>query len=479
MRKTKIICTIGPASQDKKTLTKLMNIGMNVARFNFSHGDHAEQLNKFNNVVEVREKLNLPVATMLDTKGPEIRLANFKDHKVHLKKNQSFTLSTKKVVGDNTKVSISYAGLVNDVKKGDQILIDDGLLELKVVSVGKDEINCKVLNEGEISDKKGVNVPNVDLKLPFISQKDKDDIIFGCQTGFDYIALSFVRCGDDIRQVKKLIKKHSGHMKIIAKIENMTGYKNIDEIIEEADGVMIARGDLGVEVPMQEVPAIQKDIIKRCNQAGKICITATQMLDSMIENPRPTRAEVADVANAIYDGSSAIMLSGESANGLYPCEACQTMVVIAERVEKDINYRNRRLQILEKDIGCKIDTTAAIAHSAVTVAEDIEAAAIITVTNSGFTAQRVSHYLPTCPIIAYATEDYVVRQMNLLWGVFPSTLAQSKSADALFKAALDKAKKQKQIKKGDNVVLTGGLPLGISGHTNMIKVVEVEKNEIF
>ncbi|MBR1892943.1 MAG: pyruvate kinase [Lachnospiraceae bacterium] len=474
MRKTKIVCTIGPASQSEEMLRKLIKAGMNIARFNFSHGDYEEHGNKYKNLKKVREEMNSPIGVLLDTKGPEIRLRDFKDHKVQLKRGQEFTLTTEDILGDETRASITYKGLVNDVRPGGSILIDDGLIELHIDKVGSTDIVCTVLNDGPVSDKKGVNVPGTDLSMPFISEKDRADIIFGCEQGFDIVAASFTRTAEDILEVRKLIEEQGANMKIIAKIESVQGVKNVEEILKVADGVMVARGDLGVEIPIEDVPAVQKKIIKLAEQAGKQVITATQMLDSMIHNPRPTRAETTDVANAIYDGTTAIMLSGETANGAYPVEAVEIMSKIAERTEKDIDYKERMTKRFANQV--TDETTTAISHATCTIAEDINAAAIITVTMSGFTAEKVSRYKPTCPIFACSPSYNVACQNNLLYGVIPLTIVQQENQDKLLEVAVAKAKDAGFVKDGDIVVLTAGMPLGVSGRTNMIRVVEVGKD---
>lgn len=468
MRKTKIICTIGPASESREKLEELMRAGMNVARFNFSHGDHEEQKKRFDNVIELGEKLGYPVATMLDTKGPEIRLRDFKEGKEVLESGQTFTLTTEEMMGTKEKCSISYKGLVNDISVGATILIDDGLIEMTVEKVTTTDIVCKVINGGKVSNHKGVNVPGVSLSMPYISETDKDDIIFGAKTGFDIIACSFVRYAEDIRKVKRLIKDNGGHMTVIAKIENMEGVRNLEEILDAADGIMVARGDMGVEIPFEEVPIIQKRIIKLAELKGKHVITATQMLESMINNPRPTRAETTDVANAIYDGTTAIMLSGETAAGKYPVAAVTTMAKIAERAEADIDYHGR----MQKRSAVKHNVTSAIAHATCYTASDIDAKAIITVTMSGFTARIVSGYKPTCPVIACSTSPQVTRQTNLCWGVKPITIKTEQTADELFASAVDAAKEEGLIQSGDTVVLTAGIPLGVTGKTNMLRVVE-------
>jgi len=472
MPKTKIVCTIGPASQSVEMLKELMHAGMNVARFNFSHGDHQEHQKKYENVVQAREELGLPIATLLDTKGPEIRIKDFVNHKVELKKGQLFRLYITEYQGDENGVSITYPQLINDIEVGGNILIDDGLISLEIKEINNEYIACIVLNDGELSDKKGVNVPNAELSMPFLSDKDKEDILFGCELGFDYIALSFTRNKEDVLEVKELLKQHQYEAKIIAKIENLQGVNNIDEILEASDGILIARGDMGVEVSMQDVPVIQKEIIKRCRKQGKISITATQMLESMIKNPRPTRAEVADVANAIYDGTGAIMLSGESAKGLYPIEAVKTMVTIAERIESEVDYRSRRLQLIRNETGL-INTSAAVSHAAVTLAEDIQAQAIVVATKSGFTAEKLARYQPLCPIVCYSVDPKVVRQLNLIFGINPYLIKDTQTIDDLLQEATAKTLSLNYVEKGEKLVFIAGVPLGEAGHTNMLKVVEV------
>lgn len=470
MRKTKIICTIGPASESEEMLSALMEAGMNVARFNFSHGTHEEHERKFKRLVKLRREKDLPIATLLDTRGPEIRLRSFRGGRAELKAGDAFTLTTEEIEGDESRVSVTYRRLPEDVREGGSILIDDGLIELHIDRVTETEVACTVVNGGVLSDHKGVNIPGADLSMPFISEQDRADIEFGCKLGFDYVAASFTRTGDDVRALRKLLDENGSKMKIIAKIESVQGVRNIEEIFDEADGVMVARGDLGVEVPAEDVPVIQKQIIKHGNKLGKLVITATQMLDSMMHNPRPTRAEATDVANAIYDGSEAIMLSGETAAGKYPLEAVKIMAKIAERTEKDINYPERRKRFVTEG---QTDSTTAISHATCTVAEDIRAKAIITVTISGFTARRLSKYRPVCPVIACTVKQTTACQMNLLFGVVPMFIPEEDNADMLFDAAISAAEKKGFVDKGDIVVLTAGLPLGISGNTNMIRVMEV------
>lgn len=468
MRKTKIICTLGPSSESEETLRKLMIEGMDVARFNFSHGTHEEQLEKFNRVKRIREELGLPVAALLDTKGPEIRLKTFENDKAELKQGSHFTLTTREVLGNESIVSITYKDLPKDVKVGGRILLDDGLIELLIDEIDDTEIHCTVVNSGVISNRKGVNVPDTNLSMPFISQKDYEDICFGIDHGFDFIAASFTRTAEDILQIRKILEeKNCNNISIIAKIENMQGVQNINEIIRVSDGIMVARGDMGVEIPLEEVPVLQKKIIQKVYQAGKQVITATQMLDSMMKNPRPTRAEATDVANAIYDGTSAIMLSGETAAGAYPVEALQTMVKIAERTEIDINYRRR---FEEKGTGVITDVTNAISHATCTTGMDLNAAAIITVSKSGRTARMISKFRPTCPIIACTMSESVWRRLNLSWGVQPVIITERDTTDDLFETAVEAAQKKGYVKQGDITVITAGVPLGVSGTTNMLKV---------
>ena len=469
MRKTKIICTIGPASESEMMLRKLIAAGMNVARFNFSHGTHEEHEAKFRRVVRIRRELGLPIATLLDTKGPEIRLRDFEGGKVVLEKGQTFTLTTDEVLGDATRAAVTYKDLPADVAVGGTILIDDGLIGLRVDSKTDTEVVCTVINGGPVSNHKGVNLPGADLSMPFISGQDRADIEFGCRMGYDFIAASFTRTAKDVQDIRDILVANNSRMRIIAKIESVQGVNNIEEILEAADGVMVARGDLGVEVPLEDVPVIQKHIIQRANQMGKVVVTATQMLDSMMKNPRPTRAEATDVANAIYDGTTAIMLSGETAAGAYPEEAVRTMATIAERAERDIHFKNHMVQY-DEDM---TDITTAISHATCTVAGHLEAAAIITVTMSGFTATRLSRYKPSCPIVACTNSEPVACQMNLLYDVFPLNIPQEDREELLFEAAVDAAKKAGYVKKGDNVVLTAGVPLGIAGNTNMTRVAEV------
>ena len=470
MRKTKIICTIGPASESEERLKELMLAGMNVARFNFSHGTHEEQKVKLTRVIKVSNELGLPVATLLDTKGPEIRLKDFEGGKAMLEAGQQFTLTTDEVMGTAEKASITYKNLKDDVKKGMTILIDDGKIEMTIEKITENDIVCRVINGGAVSNHKGINVPGAILSMPYISEVDRADITFCAQMGFDFLAASFARCKEDILEVRKILDEHKSKAKIIAKIENMQGIDNLDEILDVSDGIMVARGDMGVEIPLEEVPVIQKTMIKKAVAKGKHVITATQMLESMISNPRPTRAETADVANAIYDGTTAVMLSGESAAGKYPVEAVKTMARIAERTEQDIDYSGRMKKSTQDMKG---DITTEISHATCTTAADLNASAIITVTMSGFTAGMVSRFKPGCTIIGCSVNPRVCRQLNLSWGVAPLLIEKKDTADDLFEEATLQAKKAGLVKEGDVVVLTAGVPLGTTGTTNMLRVIEV------
>lgn len=471
MRKTKIVCTIGPASQEEDVLREIIKSGMNVARFNFSHGDHEEHGRKLERVRRISRELNLPVAVLLDTRGPEIRLCDFEAGKIELTAGQKFTLTTEEMMGTNEKVSITYKNLVNDVKPGNSILIDDGLIGLRVEEVTATDIVCTVLNNGPVSNHKGVNVPGAKLTMPFLDKKDRNDIIYACEMGFDFIAASFVRNKDDVLEIRKVLEQYNSKIQIISKIESMQGIENLAEIIEVSDGIMVARGDMGVEIPLEEVPIIQKKIIKMAVHAGKHVITATQMLDSMMKNPRPTRAETTDVANAIYDGTTGIMLSGETANGNYPLESLQTMARIAERTEKDIDYTSR-LRKADATL-FQQDTTSAICHATCSIAAELNAAAIISVTMSGFTSSMVARFKPSCPIIGCTTSRLVWRQMNLQWGVKPLLINEENTSEDLFREAVEAALEAGYVKKGDRVVLTAGMPLGVPGRTNMLRIVEI------
>lgn len=467
IRKTKIVCTLGPATDREDILERLVRAGMNVARFNFSHGTHEEQLRRLKMLQSVRERLQTPVAALMDTKGPEIRLKQFDGGKAQLSVGQTFTLTTREVTGDSSRVSITYQGLPKDVSVGTHILIDDGLIEMEVIRVTDTDIECRVKNGGKVSDRKGVNVPNVDLSMPYIGDDDYRDLVFAVQQDYDYVAASFVRSAADVEEVRGILRENGGEdIKIIAKIENHQGIRNVDEIIRVSDGVMVARGDMGVEIPLEDVPVIQKVIIKKVYTAGKTVITATQMLDSMMTHPRPTRAEATDVANAIYDGTSAIMLSGETAAGDYPVEAVETMAKIASRTEADINYLSR-LNAREPDGEPSI--TDAISHSACLMAGDLHATAIVTVSKSGRTAHMISKYRPACPIVGGCLTPKVYRQLNLCWGVTPLLIDEKQNAEELFDHALARAREEKFVLEGDTVVLTAGVPVGMEGTTNLIK----------
>ncbi len=469
LRKTKIICTLGPATEDESVLRRLMLGGMNAARFNFSHCTHEDAAKKLEAVTRLREELGLPIATILDTKGPEIRVKTFKNGPIELQAGDTFTLTTREVEGDDQMVSITYKDLPKDLKAGARVLIDDGLVEMRAEHVSDTDIVCTVLNGGRVSNHKGINVPGTKLTMPFISEQDRSDIIFGIENGFDYIAASFTRCADDILAIRQIFKEYNCHsMNIIAKIENMEGVDNIDEILRVVDGIMVARGDMGVEIPFEDVPVLQKQLIQKSYLAGKQVVTATQMLDSMIKNPRPTRAEATDVANAIYDGTSCIMLSGETAAGKYPVEALETMVRIAEKAEQSINYIKRFNARDNSDVA--FDVTNAISHATCTTAHDLGAKAIVTVTKGGGTARQLSKFRPLYPIIGCTTQEHVWRQLNLSWGVVPALIDEVSDTDALFERAVDAAEKTGLVKSGDLVVITAGVPLGISGTTNMMKV---------
>lgn len=470
IRKTKIICTLGPSTDG--VLRQLMESGMNVGRFNFSHGTHEEHAKRVQEFDALRKELNLPVARLLDTKGPEIRIGDFENDSIMLKEGQKFTLTTEEMLGNEEKVTVSYKELPQDVKEGNNILIDDGLINMRVDKTTNTDIECTVLNGGKISNKKGVNVPNVDLSMPFMSEKDKSDLLFGIEHDFDFIAASFTRTADDINEMRQFLKDHGEtDVKIIAKIESNQGVANIDSIIEAADGIMVARGDMGVEIPLEEVPSIQRMIIKKVYKSGKYVVTATQMLDSMIKNPRPTRAEATDVANAVYEGTSAVMLSGETAAGKYPVEAVQTMVKIAERAEKDIDYVSR---LSKRKINQESTISDAVSHSACTMAADIKASAIISVSMSGRTVRMVSKYRPESPIIAGCIQSKVWRQMALSWGVTPIYIDKASDSEELFANAIDAAKKSGLVKEGEKVIITAGVPVGVSGVTNLIKAVKIK-----
>ena len=468
MRRTKIVCTLGPAVDDEKILRELFSLGMDVARMNFSHGNHEEHKKRVDKFKKIRDELQKPVPLILDTKGPEIRIGKFKDGEIQLQKGEAFQLCFDDLLGDEKKVSVSYKSLYQDVKRGTRVLINDGLVELEVCDMNDKNINCIVLNGGIISNNKGVNVPNVKINLPPVFEKDVEDIKFGIENGFDFIAASFVRKAADVIQIKNVLEKYKGKdIKVIAKIENREGIENIDEIIKVSDGIMVARGDLGVEIPVEEVPLVQKSLIAKCYNAGKPVITATQMLDSMIRNPRPTRAEASDVANAIYDGTSAIMLSGEIAAGKYPLESLRTMSKIAETTEKSINYWEKFATGQYYNLE---NVTNAISHATCTTSFDLKAAAIITVTHTGNTARMISKFRPPCPILANTVNQRVQRQLSLSWGVIPFLVKEVSSTDEMFDVGVENAQRSQYVKNGDLVVITAGIPVVISGTTNILKV---------
>lgn len=478
MKKTKIICTMGPNTNDREVMKQLALSGMDVARFNFSHGDYEEHMGRMKILESVREELDLPIATLLDTKGPEIRTGCLKDgKKVTLKEGDTYTLTTKEIVGDDKKGYINYAGLPDDVKKGDKILIDDGLLELDVLEVNGCEIVCRVANGGELGEKKGVNVPNVKIKLPALTEKDKEDIRFGMEAGFDFIAASFVRNAGAIREIKEILEAGGSRMAVIAKIENAEGIENIDEIIEASDGIMVARGDMGVEIPPEKVPYIQKMIIRKCNEACRVVITATQMLDSMIRNPRPTRAEVTDVANAVYDGTDAVMLSGETAMGRYPVEAVKMMYQIAEDSERHLNYNSYQKRTVNEENIKNISN--AVCYSSVATAHDLGAKVIVAPSISGFTTRMLSKWRPSALVAGLSPSMSAVRQMQLYWGVKPFHAKRAESTDVLIYSSIELLKEKGIVNEGDIVVATAGVVTYANRHspaadTNIMRVVVVD-----
>ncbi|GIO95547.1 pyruvate kinase [Paenibacillus sp. FSL W8-0187] len=475
MRKTKIVCTIGPSSESLENTKKLIMAGMNVARLNFSHGDFEEHGNRIKNIRQACEELNKTVAILLDTKGPEIRTGKLEVEPIELVQDEYITLTTEEILGDKNRLSITYKELPQDVQVGSTILIDDGLIGLTVVEIQGSEIRCRIVNGGTIKSKKGVNVPGVAISLPGITEKDANDIVFGIEQGIDFVAASFVRKASDVLEIRELLKKHNGeHIQIISKIENQQGVDNLDEILEVSDGLMVARGDLGVEIPAEEVPLVQKRMIEKCNLAGKPVITATQMLDSMQRNPRPTRAEASDVANAIFDGTDAIMLSGETAAGKYPVESVLTMSRIAEKAESALNYRE---MFLKQRIAQDTSVTEAISQSVAISALDLNAKAIISSTESGQTARMVSKYRPEAPIVAVTTQDRTMRRLALTWGVTPVKGEQASSTDEMFDYALQGGVKSGLVKEGDLVVITAGVPLGRSGSTNLLKVDQIPQQK--
>lgn len=478
MKKTKIVCTMGPNTDNREIMKELALNGMDVVRFNFSHGDHAEHKHRLEILESVREELGIPIASLLDTKGPEIRTGKLKDgKKVTLKEGDLYTLTTEEIVGDETRGYINYAGLAEDVKPGDRILIDDGLIELHVRKVNGTDIVCRIENGGELGEKKGVNVPGVRVKLPALTDKDKEDIRFGVDAGFDFVAASFVRNADAIREIREILDEKGSAMQIIAKIENEEGIENIDSIIEASDGIMVARGDMGVEIPAEKVPHIQKMIIRKCNLACKVVITATQMLDSMIRNPRPTRAEVSDVANAVYEGTDAVMLSGETAMGSYPIEAVRMMSQIAEESEKYLDYMFYQRRKVSAENLRNISNT--VCYSSVATASDLEAPVIVAPSVSGFTTRMLSKWRPKALIAGLSPSMTAVRQMQLYWGVKPFHAKRAESTDALLFASVELLKEKGIVKEGEIVVATAGVVTRANRHepvadTNIMRVMVVE-----
>ncbi|MFR3283487.1 MAG: pyruvate kinase [Clostridium fessum] len=478
MKKTKIVCTMGPNTDNREIMKELALNGMDVARFNFSHGDHAEHKHRLEILESVREELGIPIASLLDTKGPEIRTGKLKDgKKVTLKEGDLYTLTTEEIVGDETRGYINYAGLAEDVKPGDRILIDDGLIELHVREVNGTDIVCRIENGGELGEKKGVNVPGVRVKLPALTDKDKEDIRFGVDAGFDFVAASFVRNADAIREIREILDEKGSAMQIIAKIENEEGIENIDSIIEASDGIMVARGDMGVEIPAEKVPHIQKMIIRKCNLACKVVITATQMLDSMIRNPRPTRAEVSDVANAVYEGTDAVMLSGETAMGSYPIEAVRMMSQIAEESEKYLDYMFYQRRKVSAENLRNISNT--VCYSSVATASDLEAPVIVAPSVSGFTTRMLSKWRPKALIAGLSPSMTAVRQMQLYCGVKPFHAKRAESTDALLFASVELLKEKGIVKEGEIVVATAGVVTRANRHepvadTNIMRVMVVE-----
>jgi len=467
MRKTKIICTIGPASDNEAIFESLVLKGANAIRLNFSHGSYEEHGRRINIAKKLREKHKIPLSIILDTKGPEIRLGSFSIEPIELREGQPFTLTTREVDGNDSIATVNYKALPKDVKTGDKILLDDGLIELKVDNVNDTDIYCTVINSGLISSHKSINVPGVSIQLPSITQKDIDDIVFGIENGIDTIAASFIRRAEDILEIKKILENNNADdVQIIAKIENQEGINNLDDIITVADGIMIARGDLGVEIPTEDVPVVQKAIIVKCRDAGKPVIIATQMLDSMIRNPRPTRAEATDVANAIYEGADATMLSGETASGKYPLEALSTMIRIIERVEQSLNCDT---PLYDRFIS-SLSITNAISHATCTIARDLGAKAIITATKSGYTARMVAKYRPIAPIIATTMSRIVYNKLSIVWGVVPFIAPQMQDTDEMIEQSVNIAMQSDIIASGDLLVITAGVPVGVSGTTNLIKV---------
>ena len=473
MKKTKIVCTIGPSSDSYEVLKALVNEGMNVARLNFSHGTHPEHKKRIDTIKKLRDDIDEPIAIMLDTKGPEIRIKTFKDGMIRIEQGQDFTLTSEDIEGDETRVSVTYKDIAKDLKADDRVLIDDGLVDFTVISVDDKNVYMKAVNSGELSDRKGVNLPSVKVNLPTLTEKDIEDLIFGIENDVDFIAASFIRSAKDVLEIRKILESNGGDdIKIISKIENLEGVQNIGEIIDVSDGIMVARGDMGVELDEEDIPLVQKDIIRKCNLKGKFVITATQMLDSMIRNPRPTRAEVTDVANAILDGSSAIMLSGETAAGNYPVKSCEMMRKIAVKIEDSIDYK---IVVDSTNDEHEINITNSIAKATREAALDLDAKVIIAATTSGLTARNISKFKPKSPIIAATTNEKVRRQLEIEWGVYPIRATLASSIDDLFYESINILKNIKFVKEGELVILTAGMPLGKAGSTNIMMVKTVGK----
>lgn len=467
MRKTKIVCTIGPASETEEIMTGLCKAGMNVARLNFSHSTHEEHQRRIDLIKKVRSELKVPIAIMLDTKGPEYRIKTFKNQKIMLKDGDYFVFTSDDIIGDETRVAVSYPNLPNELSVGDTILLNNGLLTFEVVNISGTNIECSVIIGGELSDRKSMSFPGKVMKQEYLSEQDKKDIAFGVQNDVDYIACSFVSKKQDLIDVHNYLKElNADDIELIAKIENQSGFDNIEEICEACDGIMIARGDMGVEIPFKMLPAIQKKLITKCRLLGKRVITATEMLESMINNPRPTRAEISDIANAVYDGTSAIMLSGETAAGKYPIESVKTMAEIAETTESNIHY-NKRFHNAEFKIRSSVD---AISHSTCGMAIDLDAKAIVACSLSGMTARMVSRFRPTVPILGLTTDERSWRRLALSWGVIPAMCERFSSTDVLFYTAKKIAETDLGLNKGDKIIITGGDTSGTSGNTSLIKI---------
>lgn len=480
-RKTKIICTLGPAVNTPEKLRDLIRAGMNGARFNFSHGSHESQLEMLNMLKSVRDSLGRPVATILDTKGPEIRIKAFKEGKIELTSGQTFTLTCREVEGDNNIVSVTYDKLYEEVQAGTTILVDDGLIGLEVREISGLDIHCEVVSGGPLSNNKSINIPGTSIHLPALTEKDEQDIKFGVENDFDYVAASFVRKADDVRAIREVLHRYGGdNVRIISKIENQEGVDNLEEILEESDGIMVARGDLGVEIPAPQVPVEQKRMIKAAQRKGKLVVIATQMLDSMMRNPRPTRAEVSDVANAVFDGADCVMLSGETASGKYPMEAVKTMVSIVTQAEDATDYWSRFRSHSAKMAreGVKNPLGEAITHTCCLTAMDLDAKAIVTATASGKTARMISRYRPACGIVGITLTEKSRRQLSLIWGVVPCLTGEVNSTDRIFSLCAETAYKARLVEKGDTIIITAGVPLGLSSDTNLLKAHVINEEEM-